>query len=159
MVKSMSKGTEIGSLTASREGSGPASWAEAAWHQGDVVHYPGSTSVFDNLKVCIENDVLTGHAPKAPLLNAGSRLTTIGSCFAAELRHFLSDVNLSSDSFWVPSGLNNTFALKDFISWCVTGKETASGYRYERKSDGSVADWTPENSQRDYLKHLYEHHL
>jgi len=152
----MLKGTEVGSLTASREGSGPASWPETAWHKGKAIHYPKQSAIFDNLKECIESNILIGHKPNAPLLNKDSRLTTIGSCFAAELRHFLSDVNLSSNSFWVPSGLNNTFALRDFISWCATGKETSSGYRYERKSDGSVADWIPNDSQQEYFEHLQQ---
>ena len=150
----MSRGKEIGSLTTTREGSGPASWSENAWHEQGVNLFPKSNLEFESLERCVEEFILTGHIPNAPLLTNGSKVTTIGSCFAAELRHFLSTANLGADSFWVPSGLNNTFALRDFISWCVTGEETSEGFRYERDDNGKIKDWLPEESRNEYLGYL-----
>ena len=112
---------ELGSLTAVRQGSGPASWGEGDWHQSDVKKYPGTQKEFNELESLIHQSCLEGHVPIKPLLNKSGSVVAIGSCFAAELRHFLNDVGLSSDSFWIPSGLNNTFALLDFFSWAVTG--------------------------------------
>src|SRR5439155_2068951 len=57
---------------------------------------------------------------------------------------------------WVPSGLNNTFALLDFVSWCVTGKQTNRGYRYDVTTDGRVEEWTLEGERTGYLARLRE---
>lgn len=148
------KDGEVGSMTAVRAGSGPKSWAENAWHTESAQAYPEMQAVFDDLRSCIQNYVQTGHAPEQPILEPSGNVVTIGSCFAAELRHFLCDVGLSSNSFWVPSGLNNTFALKDFLSWIATGEETASGYRYERNVAGEVEDWKPSHEREFYLAKL-----
>ncbi|CAN0232867.1 unnamed protein product, partial [Chrysoparadoxa australica] len=97
---------------------------------------------------------LKGHTPAAPFLPREGKVAAIGSCFAAELRHFLNDVGLSSDSFWVPSGLNNTFALLDFFSWIVTGDQTSSGYGYSKNEEGCLIDWKPELEREQYKKSL-----
>ena len=141
---------ELGSLAAVRDGSGPASWGEGSWHQSDVKKYPTTIAEFNELESLINQYCLEGHAPAAPLLNKSGSVIAIGSCFAAELRHFLNDVGLSSDSFWIPSGLNNTFALLDFFSWAVTGEQTGKGYGYNKTSNGDIVDWQPSFEQQQY---------
>jgi hypothetical protein len=141
---------EIGSMAAVRDGSGPASWGENVWHTENIHKYPVSQAQFNELDTLIANHCLTGHKPKNPVLKKEGNVVAIGSCFAAELRHFLSDVGLSSESFWIPSGLNNTFALLDFFSWAITGEQTAKGYAYKRDQSGKVVDWQPEFEQNAY---------
>ena len=143
---------EVGSITTERQGSGPKSWAESHWHTAFSSKYPESNEVFKDVSKCIKEHIQTGHIPAEPLLETKGNVVTIGSCFAAELRHFLTSAGLSSNSFWIPSGLNNTFALRDFLSWVITGEETSTGYRYERNTDGSVSDWTPEYQREFYLE-------
>ncbi|MGY5449827.1 GSCFA domain-containing protein [Agarivorans sp. MS3-6] len=145
------KDTEVGSIASERKGSGPKSWAESYWHVENATEYPQLNRVFEDVNNCIKEYVVTGHTPTKPLLNNNSNVVTIGSCFAAELRHFLTSAGLSSNSFWIPSGLNNTFALRDFLNWVITGEETSKGYRYERNLDGVVSDWTPEYERGFYL--------
>lgn len=145
---------EIGSLTHRRDGSGPRSWAETRWHAAAARPYPETAEAFADLGRLIRDSLLPGHAPAAPPLAAGANVITLGSCFAAELRHFLNQAGLSSDSFWVPSGLNNTYALRDFVSWCVTGAQTEHGYRYDRDDDGGIREWTPAAEREAYRGHL-----
>src|SRR5581483_1850990 len=66
----------------------------------------------------------------------------------------LENASFSSGSFWIPSGLNNTFAILDFVSWCVTGEGTSSAYRYERSADGEIVEWLPEAERVEYLGHI-----
>lgn len=148
------EGDEIGAMTARREGSGPASWAENRWYGKHVNSYPGAQGDFDDLPRLIRECVLPGHAPAAPLLGAADNVVTLGSCFAAELRHFLNKFSFASRSFWIPSGLNNTFAILDFVSWCVTGNQTGRGYRYDRAEDGSIEEWLPSEERERYVEHL-----
>lgn len=141
---------EIGSLTADRQNSGPHSWAEGRWHQHGTDGYPANADAVRDLPRLISEHIVRGHAPERPMLDSRHNVVTMGSCFAAELRHFLNQVGLSSDSFWVPSGLNNTFALLDFVSWCVRGEQTDGGFRYDRAADGSLKDWMPVQERERY---------
>ncbi len=145
---------EIGSLAADRVGSGPASWAEHAWHADSANTYPTRFDEQGDFLSLVVEQIVHGHAPTAPPLRPGDNVVTLGSCFAAELRHFLNVAGLSSDSFWVPSGLNNTFALLDFVTWCVSGQQTARGFRYERSSDGTIRDWAPAHEREEYLNKI-----
>lgn len=147
-------GNEIGSLTKQRHGSGPASWAEGRWYQRDVGFYPAEKEEFGDISKLITEHIVRGHAPDRPILTESDNVVTLGSCFAAELRFFLAEARLSADSFWVPSGLNNTFALLDFISWCVRGEQTSRGYRYDRATDGRVEEWQPEEERERYVNHI-----
>jgi hypothetical protein len=144
------KNKEIGSLAAQRSGSGNASWAQSNWHKSDVLSYPASHKNFENLQDTISQFCLNGHIPLKPCLHKDGNVVAIGSCFAAELRHFLNDVGLSSDSFWIPSGLNNSFALLDFFSWVITGEQTSKGYGYSKDEKGSLNDWEPELERETY---------
>lgn len=146
--------SEIGKLTKKRAGSGPESWSEDRWYQSNINNYPRTNEDFNDLPNLIQKDILPGSGPKSPILSKGDTIITLGSCFAAEMRFFLNDVGLSSDSFWVPSGLNNTFALLDFISWCVTGEQTSQGFRYERSGDGDIEDWKPKFERSKYLEYI-----
>jgi hypothetical protein len=141
---------EIGTLAANRVGSGPASWAENKWHQSEVLRYPSNHEDFKDLQTSIDKFCLTGHIPHEPCLDKSGSVVAIGSCFAAELRHFLNDVGLSSDSFWIPSGLNNSFALLDFFSWVVTGSQTSKGFGYSKDDQGALNDWQPELERETY---------
>lgn len=147
--------SEIGSLAPIRDGSGPASWGESVWHTGDIKKYPVAKSDFVNIEKLITEYCLDS-MPEKPVLDDNGNVVAIGSCFAAELRHFLGDAGLSSDSFWIPSGLNNTFALRDFFHWAVYGKETAKGFAYTRDDNGSLVDWQPELEQKTIKKAISE---
>lgn len=138
---------EIGSLAAVRDGSGPASWGESVWHTSNVKKYPSSNSDFSDIEALIANYCMDSAQPEQPILKEDGNVVAIGSCFAAELRHFLGDAGLSSESFWIPSGLNNTFALRDFFYWAITGSTSAKGFAYERDSTGALIDWHPELEQ------------
>lgn len=141
---------EVGKLTKDRWGTGPKSWAEDLWHSEKTQIYPPNHAAFKDVKTLFKRFVIKGHAPKKPLLGDKDNVVTIGSCFAAELRHFLNCYGFSSDSFWVPSGLNNTYAIRDFISWAVTGEWTAKGYAYGDADEGGIEEWAPEKEQQTY---------
>ena len=122
------------------------------WYIPNVNTYPGRQELFDaDVATVIREHVVPGHAPEAPFLEQSATVVTLGSCFARELRTFLSLSGVSANRFWIPSGLNNTFAILDFFSWCITGKETGRGFRYERGADGDIGEWTPEAERQAYL--------
>lgn len=144
----------VGSLVAKTQGSGPASWATHRWHGESVVPYPESGDLYSDIPKLIREHFLVGHVPNAPILSDKDTVITLGSCFARELRFFLGRYGLSSATFWIPSGLNNTFAILDFVSWCVTGRETEKGYRYDREDDGKILEWKPTAEQKAYQNYF-----
>jgi GSCFA family len=138
------------------DSSGKRSWAMQRWHVDNVVVFPHELELFDDVPRLFEEHVLVGHVPARPLLRDDDAVITLGSCFADELRNFLDAAGFSSASFWVPSGLNNTFALVDFVSWCTNGQVTSRAYRYERLDDGEIGEWTPEGERQEYEKRFRE---
>jgi GSCFA family protein len=103
----------------------------------------------DDLGVLIREHMLIGHVPEEPMLSERDQVVAIGSCFAGELRHYLAQAGVDSKRIWVPEGLNNTYALLDFLSWCVSGDTTRTGFRYDRDRDGKIRQWVaPEPRER-----------
>ncbi len=49
-----------------------------------------------DLRPVIQVHVLPGHLPPSPILNDTDSVIALGSCFARELRHFLSNAGIDS---------------------------------------------------------------
>ena len=149
-------GGQLGSLPAKRRLE-KYWWGQNRWHQEDVFRFPEDRRSFEHdLPRLIREQVVPGHAPSQPLLEADDSVVTMGSCFARELRDHLSARGFASGNFWIPSGLNNTFAILDFVSWCVTGSDTGAGFRYDRFDDGEIRQWMPEGKRGRYETKLAE---
>ena len=125
-----------------------------AWYMPANNVYPLEQALFEqtDLRRVIREFVLPGHTPAAPILDEHSAVVTIGSCFAGELRRFLMAAGVDASRFLVPPGLNNTFAMLDFLSWCATGEQTGAGFRYERADGGQIREWTPDSKRKSYAE-------
>ena len=133
----------------------PGFWNRRQWYSKDTQLWPRDRWLFyRDLDGLIRDFVLPGHTPPERLLETGDRVLTFGSCFAGELRDYLARAGFAADTFWIPEGLNNSYAILDFVSWCVTGSETGSGYRYDTTVEGEIHEWTPEHTQELVLGHL-----
>ena len=149
-------GRELGHLAAEHVRGANYSWTQGrCWNSSGARLFPRKQDAFESdFAQLIREWVLPGHAPAAGMLSAGDSIITLGSCFARELRDYLGSTGFSAGSFWIPAGLNNTFAILDFISWCVTGEETDRGYRYDRTDEGQIEEWKPEAERDHYLQGL-----
>jgi hypothetical protein len=156
-LKQASREGFIGQLDVQTDaGAASAGWVhnglKHGWYIPNANTYPGDQRLFEgDLSTLIREHVVPGHVPAAPLLDESRTVVTLGSCFARELRMFLSASGVKAERFWIPSGLNNTFAILDFFSWCVSGQETGRGYRYARGADGTISDWTAPAERQAYL--------
>jgi hypothetical protein len=108
---------------------------DTGWYSEDVEYYPLHKREMKNITECIQNYVLNGHTPTKPILFKDDKVITLGSCFARELRYFLNKYGLSSTNFFISSGHNNTFALADYINWCIDGTISDNAYHYDLSSD------------------------
>jgi len=113
--------------------------------------FPRRQKEFGNLEAVVTESILTGFLPERPLFTPGSRLLTMGSCFAQELRNYLVTQGLTSDWLTVPPGLNNTFAIRQFVEWCLTGNQSSDAYWYDEADGGGAQKWIPEGSYLQYL--------
>ncbi|MEQ1897821.1 MAG: GSCFA domain-containing protein [Vicinamibacterales bacterium] len=138
-------------------GSADRPWVKGggknAWYLPPTNVYPLDQGLFEqDLTRVIREYVLPGHAPTVPMLDQTHPVVTLGSCFARELRRRLSLAGVNASRFWIPPGLNNTFAILDFFSWCATGQQTGAGFRYERVATGEIRQWMPEAKRRNYVE-------
>ena len=145
---------QVGTLSPLEPSSGRLSWGPSRWHADNADLLPVVFDQYDDVPRLFRDYLLPGHAPAAPMLARAANVVTLGSCFAQELRSVLERARFSATSFWFPSGLNNTFAIADFVSWCVRGEGTQRAYRYDREGDGQIREWTPERERDEYLAHF-----
>jgi GSCFA family protein len=131
------------------------SWGKERWHGEGVILYPPDRRLFEHdLRQLIRDHVLIGHLPPEPTLTLDDQVVAIGSCFAGELRHYFDRAGLQSKRIWIPESLNNTYALLDFLAWCVTGKATGAGFRYDRLPSGEIVEWKPREPPKSYAKRI-----
>ena len=116
--------------------------------------FPQRQEEFAEWRSLIEKYVLPGWLPEVPLFTRESSVLTMGSCFAQNLRNYLSERGLTSDWLFVPPGLNNTFALRNFIDWCLTGERSSDAYWYDQHDEGGAVKWQPESEHEAYRRVL-----
>ena len=147
----MPKKGEIGSLVVDRQ-DGSKRWAFKHWHSLGTLLYPQDQKLFEgDLHGLIREWVLPGHTPDAGTLSASDGVIALGSCFAGHLRDYLDRAGVPSALLWIPADLNNSYAIRDFVSWCVSGRETARGFSYTRTDEGEIRKWTPAAERERYL--------
>lgn len=126
---------------------------EPWFYDKELLHFfPRSVGEFSDHASLVERYVLPGHVPSAPPFNRHSSVMTVGSCFADELKNYLMERGYNTGLIHVPSGLNNTFALRQFIEWCATGKQSDRAYWYGEGEDGGAANWQPVEEQQAYYR-------
>jgi hypothetical protein len=112
--------------------------------------FPRKADAFDDAADLIERHVLKGWLPETPPFGPDSELLTLGSCFAEELRKYLAEKRRLSRLIFVPPGLNNTFALRQFIAWSLTGEAATEAYWYDERDGGGALKWTPDQERESY---------
>ena len=141
----------VGSLTGSQSWSDAEPWNYA---RESTRFFPRAAEL-DDLVRLIERHVLDGFLPQVPPFDRQtSQLLTLGSCFAQNLRNTLAEKGLLADWLFVPPGLNNTFALRDFVDWCLTGNRSNSAYWYDEHAKGGAERWEPQHEHRRYREVL-----
>ncbi|MBI5130278.1 MAG: GSCFA domain-containing protein [Rhodopseudomonas palustris] len=76
--------------------------------------------------------VLDGYR-SSRLFNTSSTLITAGSCFATNLRNYLVKCGLgNTEQYAIPDGLDNSYAIRSWVEFALTGKRTDSDYWYAK---------------------------
>ena len=84
--------------------------------------------------------VRTGGGGDRQLVDRGQQATEGGAAIepGEGPARYLARAGFAADTFWIPEGLNNSYAILDFVSWCVSGSETGGGYRYDTTAEGEI---------------------
>lgn len=116
--------------------------------------FPKKQQDFGDLRKIVDSHVLPGWLPEIAPFSRESSVLTVGSCFAQNLRNYLGERGLQSDWLFVPPGLNNTFALRNFVDWCLTGERSTDAYWYDAHGGGGAVKWTPPSEHEAYRRVL-----
>ena len=143
----------LGSIIKDPKQGGERSWGVNEWHTENITYYPPKIDFFNDYKKLIEDEFSIEIDPISAL-NISSPVLTIGSCFARELRFFMNESGLNSSNFIIPSGLNNSFAIHDFLYWVVHGKTSNIAYGYDTNIDGKIIEWTPNEELETYRNYF-----
>lgn len=125
---------------------------KVSWHKTKNVRYfPIREMQESSYVTLLEKTILKDETLPGPIFNDHSKLLTFGSCFAAHLRGHLMSHGKLSEQLTIPPGLNNTFALENFITWCLTGNTSKTAYWYDEnpKLKGAMK-WVPKEEQTYY---------
>ena len=125
-----------------------------SWFREGANFYP-KDELFENNEI---DELISDHiicdTPEQPYFNSGSNIITLGSCFARELQKELEKNGKRLDHLWMPAGLNNTFALRQFIQWVITGERDEDAYWYDAHEKGGAALWEPNTERERYLEYF-----
>jgi tetratricopeptide (TPR) repeat protein len=128
------------------------------WHfqAKTISFFPRSVDDFADLKKLVEEHVISRSIPSEPLFRSDANVLTMGSCFAGHLRKRLLAKRKSTELISVPEGLNNTFALRQFIEWSLTGEVASTAYWYDQHDDGGIEQWTPPKEHLFYREKFHQ---
>ncbi len=112
-----------------------------SWTFLNGAYWTPDTKNFDLFKEA--GVILDAHTPPTPPFAHKAATMTMGSCFAERLRTALKERHGMDATQWlgVPSGLNNVFAIRGFLSWLYTNTTAETDYWYERDEDGQIRKW------------------
>ena len=128
---------------------------KSKWHTNNLISYfPKEKSQFDDLETLAKEYVFAEYGPASPIFPADGTVVTMGSCFAERLRNWLKANGKNSDYINVPEGLNNSFAVRQYLEWALTGDRSTDAYWYDNDPTAGAYQWEPEDEQKALLEHF-----
>lgn len=105
------------------------------WHTGDTADfYP--TDIDKNLPFQDAVAMATQRSlPKRPVFQRDSKVLTIGSCFAQNIRKRLQQTGRLAAVADMPDGMNSTLAVRSYLNWCYTANDDNLTEAYFRNKE------------------------
>jgi len=126
-----------------------------AWHKdADIRWFPRTQDMFDDLDMIAEEYVFDTFGPESPILHDNDRVITMGSCFAERLRKWLKNNNKNADYINVPEGLNNSFAVRQWLEWVLTSDRSSDDYWYDADENGFAKKYEPVEEHEFLLEQM-----
>lgn len=120
-----------------------------SWYRGPHTHFIASKAERRETAEDVDRWVMQGWSPAAPFIRKDTRITALGSCFAAHITHFLAargyavlgrGLNNQSHIIRFGEGMVNTFAILQQIEWALDGKEFSENLWFSEDKEIVTAD-------------------
>ena len=129
---------------------------KSSWHKGNVNYFPAKKEQFADLDAMAKEFVFKGFGPDTPIFGDNDKVVTMGSCFADRLRNWLNANGKGTSYINVPEGLNNSFAVRQYLEWALTGDRSTDAYWYDNDNELGAYQWEPDQEQQKLLQHFKE---
>lgn len=116
--------------------------------------FPKELSQIDDLDRVLREDIFYGYLPKQPQIASGRSIVAMGSCFAQHIRQHLLRRGHQSDHVPVPEGLNNTFAIRQFVEWASGTADHL--YSFEKTDENRMQRWEADKDRDAFRRALRE---
>lgn len=124
------------------------------WHKGKLNYFPKNKEDFNDLDILAKEYVFKGSGPETPIFDNDDKVVTMGSCFADRLRKWLNANGKGSTYINVPEGLNNSFAVRQWLEWVITGDRSTDAYWYDNDPELGAYKWEPTQEREKLLNHF-----
>ena len=128
----------------------------SAWHKGNLNYFPAKKEQFADLNTLAKEFVFKGFGPDSPIFGDGDKVVTMGSCFADRLRAWLNANGKGTTYINVPEGLNNSFAVRQYLEWALTGDRSTDAYWYDNDKTLGAFNGNLIQEQQKLLQHFKE---
>jgi len=141
------KNIEIQTVKHVEESIANSNFKNLKWHTGESLDFWPTAAMSQNNLNGVVTQLFEQSGPKEPIFTKQSRIMTMGSCFAMRIREWMQRNQQVSDTVFVPEGLNNSFAVRQFIEWALTGNRSSDAYWYDQAADKGIFKWESEEEQ------------
>lgn len=117
------------------------------WYKKNDTRYWPTKSLSLNKIDSVSTELFNGYGPSSPIFNSNSKIMTMGSCFALRIREWMNKKQKQTQAFFVPEGLNNSFAVRQFIEWSLTGDKSQDAYWYDENTNKEIIKWHSDEEQ------------
>lgn len=154
----MAKNNRIAHIAANDNATGKATagnLGKEKWHVDDLIKFfPKTKEEFNNLDLLAEKYIFEKSGPANPIFDKNSSILTMGSCFAMELRNALDSMQKKSNYIQVPEGLNNSFAVRQYLEWVLTGDRSSDAHWYDNDPNAGAFKWEPQEEREKLLEYF-----
>ena len=127
---------------------------KSQWHKENARYFPTKASDFEDLEKLAQDFIFKDAGPNQPILDKNDTVVTMGSCFADRLRKWLNANGRGATYINVPEGLNNSFAIRQYLEWALTGDRSSDAYWYDNDPNLGAYKWQPDSEQHKLLNHF-----
>ena len=117
------------------------------WYKSNAIQYWPTRKLIDEFDA-VSKELFASQAPASPIFTHEANIGTMGSCFAMRIREWMKTQNKKADTIFIPEGLNNSYAVRQYIEWVLTGNRSFDAYAYDQNDTQGIFKWESAEEQQ-----------